>query len=175
MNNYEWLKSETAPRHLVEAVKLIGTKEIPGAKSNAAIMGWAKELGIEKIYLNDDTPWCGLFMGVILLRAGREPLRSYNCLRARDWAGWGLKVEGAAELADILVFQRAGGGHVGLYVGEDETCYHVLGGNQNNQVRVDRIERERCVAVRRPAYNNKPANIRAIALAATGSISTNEA
>ena len=35
-------------------------------------------------------------------------------------------------LGDILTFKRNGGGHVGLYVGEDKDCYHVLGGNQGN-------------------------------------------
>jgi cell wall-associated NlpC family hydrolase len=33
-------------------------------------------------------------------------------------------------LGDVLVFRRGGGGHVALYVGEDEEAFHVLGGNQ---------------------------------------------
>lgn len=174
MNNYEWLKKELAPRHLVEAVKLIGTKEVPGVKHNPAIMSWAKEVGIADIYQNDEMAWCGLFMAVTMLRAGREPLRRYSAIRAREWANFGVRAD-KAELADILVFARPGGGHVGYYVGEDALCYHVLGGNQSNSVNVTRIEKSRCVAIRRPAYNNKPANIRVIALAATGTVSTNEA
>lgn len=172
--NYEWLKAEVAPRHLVEAVKLIGTKEIPGTKSNSVILTWAKEVGISDIYRNDDTAWCALFVAVTILRAGREPLRRFSALRAKDWAFWGLRAE-KAELADILVFVRPGGGHVGYYVGEDASCYYVLGGNQSNMVNITRIEKSRCVSIRRPDYNNKPENIRSILLAASGSVSSNEA
>lgn len=172
--NYSFLKTETAPRHLVEAVKLLGTKEVPGIKNSPVIMSWAKEVGIDDIYPDDETPWCSLFVAVTILRAGREPLRRYSALRARDWATWGI-ASPKPELADILVFQRPGGGHVGYYVGEDESCYHVLGGNQSNMVNITRIEKSRCIAVRRPQYQNKPENIRAIALSPAGEISQNEA
>mgnify|MGYP001335347092 CR=1 FL=1 len=172
--SYEWLKKEAAPRHLVAAVSLMGTKEVPGQKNNPVIMGWAKELGMEKIYTNDDTAWCGLFVAYIVFKAGREPLRSYAALRASNWANWGVNAM-EAMLGDILVFVRPGGGHVGLYVGEDATAYHVLGGNQSNTVNVVRIAKARCTAIRRPAYNNPPENIRTIVLAATGTLSLNEA
>lgn len=172
--NYDWLKYETAPRHLVEAVKLIGTKEIPGMKNNPVILQWAKDLKIDDIYTNDDTAWCALFVAITIFKAGREPLHRYGCIRAREWANYGVKAD-QAELADILVFIRPGGGHVGYYVGEDQTCYHVLGGNQSNMVNIIRIEKARCVAVRRVAYNNKPDNVRPIHLASTGLISSNEA
>jgi hypothetical protein len=41
------------------------------------------------------------------------------------------------------VFTRSGGGHVGLYVGEDATHYHVLGGNQANLVSIMRLAKGR--------------------------------
>jgi hypothetical protein len=50
----------------------------------------------------------------------------------------------------VLVFQRPGGGHVGFYVGEDATAYHVLGGNQGDAVTIARIAKARCVARRWP-------------------------
>ena len=52
---YKWLENETGPKMLIEALKCYGVTEIPGAKSNDIIMLWAKELGIEKQYTNDDT------------------------------------------------------------------------------------------------------------------------
>lgn len=171
---YDWLKFEKEPRHLVEAAKLIGTKEVPGLKSNPTIMAWAKELSLHEIYRNDDTAWCGLFIAITLKRAGREILHQYGNLRAREWGNYGVKVD-KAELADILVFIRPGGGHVGYYVAEDKECYHVLGGNQSNMVNVIRIEKSRCTAIRRVKYNNKPQNIRSIVLSGTGEISKNEA
>ena len=76
----------------------------------------------------------------------------------------------------MLVFSRAkGGGHVGLYVGQDETAFHVLGGNQSDAVSITRIARTRCIAIRRPIYQVQPASVAPVHLAASGVISTNEA
>lgn len=171
---YDWLKYEDAPKHLVQAVRLMGTKEVPGLKSNPTILAWAKELRLHEIYRNDDTAWCGLFIAITLHRAGRDVLHAYGNLRAREWANYGLKVD-KAELADILVFVREGGGHVGYYVAEDADCYHVLGGNQSNMVNVTRILKTRCTAIRRIPYDNKPKNIRSIVINSSAEISTNEA
>ncbi|RZL83684.1 MAG: hypothetical protein EOP66_03605 [Sphingomonas sp.] len=70
-------------------------------------------------------------------------------VRAKSWATWGVNLR-AERLAPgaVLVFERPGGGHVGFYVGEDATAYHVLGGNQGDRVTVARIEKERCIARR---------------------------
>ena len=80
-----------------------------------------------------------------------------------------------ASLGDVLVFVRRGGGHVGIYVGDDGTHYHVLGGNQGNAVSIIRIAKARCIAVRRFYRIAPPANVRPIRLAASGPVSTNEA
>ena len=66
----------------------------------------------------------------------------------------------------MLVFDRAGGGHVGFYVGEDLTSYDVLGGNQGDRVSIMRLEKSRCVARRWPtgrAVVGKPMMMKAIA------------
>jgi hypothetical protein len=47
-NIYNWLKTETAPKILVEAVKLLGIKEVPGQGDNIVILKWAETLGLEK-------------------------------------------------------------------------------------------------------------------------------
>ena len=171
---YKWLEKEGAPRILVEALKLYGTKEVPGPSSNPTIMEWAKEVGIPAtVYTNDDTAWCGLFMAVVVKRSGREPIA--QPLWARNWAKWGVSTP-TAMLGDILVFSRqGGGGHVGIYVGEDLKCYHVLGGNQSNMVNITRIEKFRCIAVRRPQYKLMPSNVRVVGLIARGDVSNNEA
>jgi hypothetical protein len=79
-------------------------------------------------------------------------------------------------LGDVLTFTRNGGGHVGIYVGEDTTCYHVLGGNQNNQVNVMRIEKSRLSQARRTAWKiAQPSNVRVVKLETKGEISQNEA
>lgn len=82
-------------------------------------------------------------------------------LSAASWAEWGQAVPltGAA-LGDVLIFQRQGGGHADLYVGEDADCFHVLGGNQSDAVTITRNAKARLFAVRRPPYLATPDNVR---------------
>ncbi|MGE7157263.1 TIGR02594 family protein [Methylorubrum rhodesianum] len=170
---YAWLAKEPGPRVLVEALALFGTKETPGAASNPTILAWAKETGLARDYTNDGIAWCGLFVATVVKRAGFEPVA--KPLWARNWASFGTKAD-KASLGDVLVFSRDGGGHVGLYVGEDASAYHVLGGNQSDQVCVSRIAKSRCLAVRRcPWKLAQPGNVRPVRLAAGGALSVNEA
>ena len=169
---YQWLQKETAPRHLLKAVELYGTTEIVGPKSNPVIMGWAQELGM-KHYTNDDIPWCGLYMAIVMKRSDRQVVK--DPLWARNWANFGVAVK-EPMLGDVLVFSRETGGHVGLYISESRTHYHVLGGNQSDQVNIVLIAKNRLVASRRPPYHTQPLNVRKIVLDSAGTIiSTNEA
>jgi uncharacterized protein (TIGR02594 family) len=170
---YEWLAKETGPKMLIEALKTFGTKEQPGTGDNPEILAWAEETGLRKVYSADSIPWCGLWMAVIAKRADKEPVK--DPLWARNWAKFGVNV-GQPGLGDVMVFQRDGGGHVGLYVGEDSQAYHILGGNQSDQVCITRISKQRCIATRRPVWKiAQPANVRKVVLEATGKLSTNEA
>jgi len=173
--SYDFLKNENSPKILVEAKKLLGVKEIVGDKHNPVILGWAKILGLENIYKTDEIAWCGLFMGYVVHMAGLDIPFSYKeGLWALKWNNFGTK-QRIAMLGDVLTFKRKNGGHVGLYVGEDETCYHVLGGNQNNSVSIVRIEKSRLSQVRRTAWKIKqPANVRVVKLNSNGKISENE-
>lgn len=169
---YQYLKTEASPKILVEAVKLIGTKETVGKDHNPTILGWAEELGLQKTYTNDEIPWCGLFVAICAHRAGVEVVKSP--LWALSWAKYGTLSE-TPMLGDILTFTRSGGGHVGIYVGEDEKCYHVLGGNQSNMVSVTRIQKVRLHQARRTAWKiAQPSNVRQIFLDSKGIISKNE-
>jgi uncharacterized protein (TIGR02594 family) len=168
---YAWLADEPGPRMLAEALKLHGTLETPGWRDNPVIMAWAKETGVRG-YSADSVPWCGLFMAVVALRAGKEP--PPKPLWALNWARWGEN-GGQPELGDVLVFVRPGGGHVGLYVGEDGIAYHVLGGNQSNAVSIARINKDRLYACRAYFAVGKPANVRPVLLEASGRVSADEA
>lgn len=173
---YEWLGGVgTLPRMVSEALALHGTVEGAGAADNPVILGWAAEVGkdVAAVYGHDSVPWCGLFVAVVAKRAGKPVIS--GPLWARNWTKFGSKADQAA-LGDVLVFERAGGaGHVGLYLGEDESAYHVLGGNQGDRVSVARIAKTRCIAVRRPPYTTPPASARPFELAAAGALSRNEA
>lgn len=172
---YQWLAKEGAPKMLVEALKLYGTLEGPGTMNNPTILAWAKEVGkeLQGQYTADSIPWCGLFMALVAQRADKEWPKSP--LWALSWATFGTRVS-EPMLGDTLVFTREGGGHVGIYVGEDSVAYHVLGGNQSDRVCITRIGKSRLYTARRPIYAiGQPANVRRVFLTAEGSISTNEA
>lgn len=170
---YRWLTTlGQLPRMIEEALKEFGTVETPGAANNAKIVSWARETGLGDVYTADSVPWCGLFMAVVAKRAGKPAVSSP--LWALSWSKFG-EAGGQPRLGDVLTFKRNGGGHVGLYVGEDAACYHVLGGNQSDAVTITRIRKERLHAVRRHYALALPASAKPYVLAATGTVSTDEA
>lgn len=172
---YAWLANEPGPRLLKVALDLYGTAEKPGPGSNPSILQWARATGLDRVYRDDATAWCGLFMAYAALQAGWE--LPVNPLGARNWLSWGRVCE--PELGAVLVFARPPSkwsGHVGIYVGEDRECYHVLGGNQSDAVTIKRVARDRLLGAREcPWRVARPGNVRWIGLAATGAPSTNEA
>lgn len=177
-NKYNWLYQETdLPKMVQEGLKIgkLNTNEIPGSKSNPVILQLAKEAGVSNIYTNDDTAWCAVAQTAIALLAGKEvPFKDYDRLRAKSFVKFGKKVK-EPMMGDTLVFTRTGGGHVGLYIGEDDLCYHVMGGNQSNQYNIIRLEKTRLTEARRPIYNVQPASVKKRFIEASGSISQNEA
>lgn len=163
------------PDWLPIAEKYIGTKEIPGPKSNPTILGFAKRIGgwVASLVKTDETPWCGTFMASIMREWRPFIGLPKNPLSALAWALWGRNLL-VPTLGAVLVFKRPGGGHVGLYKGEDDKCYHVLGGNQGDAVSVIRILKSRCVAIRWPLDYPMPTPER-VWVEAKGQVSTNEA
>lgn len=171
---YKWLDSlGVLPRMIQEALKLYGTLEVPGTGNSSTIIGWAKETGLDKQgYSADAIPWCGLFMATVAKRAGKPaPLHP---LWALNWAGFGTP-EHQPCLGDVLTFIRSGGGHVTLYVGEDQTAYHCLGGNQSDKVCITRIDKKRLYRVARAPMQIPPPTIKPYILAGGGALSSNEA
>jgi uncharacterized protein (TIGR02594 family) len=173
-SRYGWLARESGPKMLIEGLKLYGTLEAPGSKNNPTILAWAKEVGgeVADVYKADSIPWCGLFMALIAKRAGKEVPK--HPLWALSWSAFGAKAP-KPMLGDVLTFTRNGGGHVALYVGEDDAAYHCLGGNQSDAVTITRVAKSRLYAARRPLYREQPSNVRVVHLAGNGALSTNEA
>ncbi|HTM78389.1 MAG TPA: TIGR02594 family protein, partial [Devosia sp.] len=186
---YKWLLETLAanngsPKMLSAALTLYGSHEVPGPGSNPAIMEMRKTISAispikatgVRAYTDDDIAWCGLFMAYCAHLAGKE-FPDYP-LWAMNWAGFGTKSPEPG-LGDVLVFKRTNtkgqtvGGHVALYVGEDEACFHILGGNQSNSVTIMRKAKAQLVAARRPIYRVQPLNVRPFHLAATGAVTTN--
>lgn len=139
---------------LATARRYLGVTEIPGPKSNPTILGWIKALGgtLASWVTTDLTPWCATFANAVLQEAGlpmAAPPGSVDLLRAKAFLTYGTALEEPA-LGCLLVFDRAGGGHVGFYVGETLKAYRVLGGNQSNRVSEAWLAKDRCLAMRWP-------------------------
>lgn len=164
---------------MATAKNLLGTREIRGKKSNNVIMSWARKLGrsMTSIYTNDDIPWCGLFIAHIMNSNGIQ-VDIENPLGARNWLKFGEKCD--PQYGAVMVFWRGKKsgrkGHVGTYVSEDDTTYHILGGNQSNSVNVIRIAKNRFLGARWPKGHDELKEKMAgrIKKDFDGSVSTNE-
>lgn len=177
---YLWLSGlRGLPNTIKFALAEYGVQEVVGKGSNKTIIGWRDELntnGVKIVGFSDDAvPWCGLFAAIVAYRRMGRPEEVVNDpLWARNWSKYGVKADKPA-LGDILVFSRGSGGHVGFYVAEDSSAYHVLGGNQSNRVSIARVAKNRLLAARRPPYVTIPKAVKPYVVAASGSLSTNEA
>lgn len=165
----------TEPRWLTLARADLGIRETPGVANNPVLMkrfaSITRALGVT--YNADSVPWCGAVMAWWMTQCGITP--PAIAVRAKSWAGFGqnLRPERVAPGA-VMVFAREGGGHVAMYVGEDATAYHVLGGNQGDRISIMRLAKERCVAIRWPT--GEPVTGRPVQLAISGApLSGNEA
>ncbi|KQT18346.1 hypothetical protein ASG31_06355 [Chryseobacterium sp. Leaf404] len=171
-NEYKWLADESGPLMIKNALSLLDVAEALGVQNNHVILSWADEIGgdVDKIYIADSIPWCGLFMAIVAKRSSKNIVK--DPLWALNWGTFGKYTE-IAMLGDVLVFVRttstgSKAGHVGLYVGEDDKHYHVLGGNQSDKVCIRKILKSRLYTARRPLYNNQPSNIRRIRILSGG-------
>jgi len=177
---YQWLTSlKGLPKTISLALAELGVAEVVGKGSNKTIIAWRDELNQAGVkiagYSDDDIPWCGLFAAIITYRRMKNAAEVVkDPLWARNWAKYGVKPPKAG-LGDVLVFVRNGGGHVGFYVAEDDSAYHVLGGNQSNKVCITRVAKDRCIAVRRPPYVTTPSAAKKYVVASSGALSKNEA
>jgi uncharacterized protein (TIGR02594 family) len=143
----------TEPQWLTEARKHVGLRELPGAPTAPTIQRWLSSLGAW--WRDDETPWCGVAVAAWMQAAGVAPLPRH-WMRARAWAEWGTRLDRPMH-GCVVVFERQGGGHVGLVVGQDaQGRLLVLGGNQGDAVNVRAFPRERVLAYCWPPGRDVP-------------------
>jgi uncharacterized protein (TIGR02594 family) len=158
--------SSDTPFWLAKAWFEFGQREVPGAADNARIVAMFADAGHARI-TDDAVAWCAAYAGAVLKRAGVAPTGS---LMARSYLNWGTAISESRPGA-IAVFSRGAdpaAGHVGFLLGETESGYVVLGGNQSDAVGVDVIARERLLGLRWPIVarsNGSPANAAIFSLA----------
>jgi uncharacterized protein (TIGR02594 family) len=158
----------------LEARRLLGVKEAAGSKDNRVIIDWASDLGIS--YKHDDIPWCGLFVAHCIGATLSGESLPGNPLGARNWLRFGAPCSPRA--GAVMVFWRekisSFKGHVGFYAGEDPEAFHILGGNQSDQVSVARVARSRLLGARWPASVALPEDSGTVKVGKTERLSTDE-
>lgn len=146
MNDLSWMKI---------AKGYLGTREIPGAQDNPAIVELFKLAGHEWVK-DDETAWCAAFVGGVMVKSG---LKGSGSLAARSYEGWGQALQSPV-YGCIGVKSRAGGaawqGHVGFVVGATADNIIMLGGNQGNAVSIASFARRSFTAFRYPASVDLP-------------------
>jgi uncharacterized protein (TIGR02594 family) len=134
---------------ITEAKAALGRHE---ARDRSWLMDWLKRDGRS---LGDPSknPWCGDFVETcIRVALPDEPLfgaLGSNPYWARNWMLFGQTVRPVT--GAVLVFERGSSGHVGFALGQDDTHFHVLGGNQSDAVTIARIAKSRLLGARWPS------------------------
>lgn len=84
--------------------------------------------------------WCGSFVAWVMQKNNLMPVP--KAFRAKEWINFGRKIDHPVYGA-IGIKSRKGGGHVAFIVGqsEDGEHYYMLGGNQDDQVKISRYPR----------------------------------
>lgn len=151
LSAYMWLTRTSVPRMLCEAIglwKAVATQGaptatlIPDAEVAAALHG-------SRVASFDPVPRAGLVLAVLARRARKSVPDTPQC--ALNWVTFGTEA-GQPRLGDVVCSLGESGAGVGLYVGEDDTAYHVLGATADDRIGVDRVAKPGLYAVRRPLY-----------------------
>lgn len=172
---------QTELNWVANARKMIGTKEIKGTAHNKQILHMLdsafKATGQKTWIADDETPWCGTFVGYVMAESGLNKHIPKDFYRARAWESAGTKLDKPA-YGCVVVFSRQGGGHVGIVVGRDNHGnIMVLGGNQGDMVCIKPFARSRVTAYRWCGTQPHPSPVRydLPILTSDGKLSTNEA
>lgn len=137
------------------ARRYVGQREIPGAKHNTWIVAIWALIGAAW-FKDDETPWCAGFVAYCLKSVGLKIVGPSKVARALAWAHHGVKLDRPA-YGCIAVKARKGGGHVGFVVGRDQQGkLMILGGNQDNQVKVSPFDESDFIAFRWPSVAPDP-------------------
>lgn len=130
---------------LAIASRYVGLAEIPGRDHAPTITRWLTNL--KAWWRDDETPWCGTFVAHCLKESGCAiPKHWYRAKAYLDCGEPCGPVIGA-----VVIYERAGGGHVGFVVGIDQSGrIMTLGGNQGNRVSIAPFDSTRVLGYRWP-------------------------
>ncbi|HET7460898.1 MAG TPA: TIGR02594 family protein [Longimicrobium sp.] len=125
-----------------------GQKEQSGPGHNPRILEYQTACSYNAH--DEEVPWCSSFANWVMKKAG---MKGSGEASARSWLTWGKKLDQPRRGA-IAVLSRPGSptnGHVTFYVGEEGGRLKLLGGNQENQVKISYYDKSRLLGYRWPA------------------------
>lgn len=165
------------PSWITIAKKYLGQREIKGPQHNPHVLRWNKALGTG--ISDDETAWCGIFVGGVLAEDGRKAAIVKSPASSRAWMNSKVRLDRPA-YGCIVVFWRGDPkgwtGHVGFVVGRDRAGnLMVLGGNQGDTVSIKPFSRSRVLGYYWPGIYPYEERFRLPLLASDGKVSTNEA
>lgn len=138
---------------LIEILKLYGTAEVAGAKSNPVLLDIMRK---HHLQADDDstTAWCGIMMAEAFQRAGHSDMIPHGYLSARSWLNLQNPVTlDNAEIGDIVIFWRGTPegwqGHVACFVNRIGSNVLVAGGNQGDRVSIAQYGTDRILGIRK--------------------------
>ncbi len=163
------------PFWIENARKYIGLREITGPKHNPTIIRWWKDINTS--FTTDEVPWCGAFVGGILVESNLPIVK--GSAGARNWLNLPNKLNNPA-VGAVVVFWRGNrngaSGHVGFVVGRDRYGHiMVLGGNQSDAVNIKPFDTGRILGYRWPSISPKAERFNLPIYNSDGRPSTNEA
>lgn len=127
----------------------IGVKEIPGDEHHPRILEYQTMTGLD--FGRDEVAWCSIFANWCALQAD---LPMSNSAAARSWLAVGRKTSFPVP-GDVVVLWRnspsSWQGHVGFFMGlsHDGDEVFVLGGNQSDEVNIEKYNVNRVLQYRR--------------------------
>lgn len=173
------MAKQSDPVWLANACKYLGESEVKGPHHNPHIIEWWKDIGAP--IKDDETPWCGAFVGGNLSEVGIKPPQ--GGAMARNYLRMPVTLDKPAYGA-VVVFWRGdrdgASGHVGFVVGRDKNGnLMVLGGNQGDTVSIKPFAmsgpNSRVLGYRWPGIFPYPERFTLPLLSSDGKLSTNEA
>jgi uncharacterized protein (TIGR02594 family) len=125
-----------------------GQKEHSGPGDNPRILAYQTACSYNAH--DEEVPWCSSFANWVMKQAG---IKGSGEASARSWLKWGKALD-KPQRGAIVVLSRPGAptnGHVTFYVGEEGGRLKLLGGNQENQVKISYYDKSRLLGYRWPA------------------------
>ena len=145
---------EATPAWLEVAYAEIGQRRGPTGASNPRVEQYNNATTLKGY--DDKISWCSSFVNWCLNEAGIEGTRS---ALARSWLDWGNAI-GEPMLGCIAVVSREGAsnwkGHVGFFIEATDQTIILLGGNQDEEVKLKGYARADLLALRYPIWPENP-------------------